>query len=341
MKMRSALHGLVVVASILMVMGVFMPGTDANAKTTVKYYCIAPPFSPVNTSMEQMKAHLEKESGGEIEMALFPSGQLGPESAGLNNLKIGAVQAAAITGVAISVMEPKANMLMLPYVFKSWDDVEAFATGPVMAELGKSLEGKGLKLMGVGGYGFFNILSTKKLLTDLGDYAGVKIRVYPTPILVDLYKTLGAAPTPIAFPEIYTGLQQGVIDATDGTLDSSNASKQYEVAKFLTKTDHLYGWFLYLVNKPWYDKLDAKQQKLLADGFKTYAAVARKETKAFDVKVMKDYTEKGVKILELPEAKRNEFLKATYVIHEKYKDTIGDDLLERFYKELNFKKPKM
>ena len=326
---------------IAMVLYAFMPCAEAGPKSTMKYYCIAPPFSPINVAMEQMKTHIEKLSSGELNMELYPSGQLGPESAGLNNLKMGAVQAAAITGVAISVLEPKANMLMLPYVFNSWEDVESFSKGAVMAEIGQSLEKKGLKLMGVGGYGFFNILSTKKMMVDVDDYNGVKIRVYPTPILVDLYKTLGASPTPIAFPEIYTGLQQGVIEATDGTSDSAYASKQYEVAKFLTRTEHIYGWFLLLVNKRWYDKQDAKSQNLLTEAFQTYAAVAREETKKTDLKLLDTFAENGVEIIRLPQDKRRTIMKATYPIHEKYKDSIGAELLDRFYKELDFKKPDM
>ena len=339
MKRISVLIGMTMVVAIFSY--ACLPCAEAAAKTTMKYYCIAPPFSPINVAMEQMKTHLDKESGGELNMELYPSGQLGPESAGLNNLKMGAVQAAAITGVAISVLEPKANMLMLPYVFNSVEDVEAFTKGAVVKALGDSLEKKGLKLMGIGGYGFFNILSAKKKMVAKDDYNGVKIRVYPTPILVDLYKTLGASPTPIAFPEIYTGLQQGVIEATDGTLDSAYASKQYEVAKFLTRTEHIYGWFLLLVNKRWYDKLDAQNQHLLTDAFKTYAGVAREETKKTDLKLLNTFAENGVEIITLPPAKRNTIMKATYSIHEKYKDSIGADLLERFYKELNFTKPDM
>lgn len=318
---------------------VFIQEAGANSKHVMKYYCVAPPFSPVNTSMEKMKDFLKKESGGDLEMVLFPSGQLGPESQGLNSLKMGAVQSAAITGVAISVLEPKANLMMLPYIIKTWEDVETFANSATMAEIGKSLDKKGLKLMGVGGYGFFNVLSKKNFCTEIDDYKGLKIRVYPTPILIDLYKILGASPTPIAFPEIYTGLQQGVIDATDGTLDSSHASKQYEIAKFLTRTDHLYGWFLYLVNKRWYDKLPEKIQKLVRDGFAKYSVIARQETKKYDAKVMKIYDENGVNVMKLSEEKRSALLKKTYNIHEKYKTVIGADLVNQFYEELNFKKP--
>lgn len=324
---------------LLAAVSICIQNAEAGKKQVMKYYCIAPPFSPINTTMVKMKDYLDKKAENGFDIKMFSAGQLGPESQGLNNVTMGAINAAAITGVAISQIEPKANLMMLPYTFKTWEDIETFANSATMAEIGKSLEKKGLKLMGVGGYGFFNILAVKKFCAGFDDYKGLKIRVYPTPILVDLYKTLGATPTPIAFPEIYTGLQQGVIDATDGTLDSSHASKQYEISKFLTRTNHLYGWFLYLVNKSWFEKLPDGTRTLLSDAFAKYSVVARQETRKYDEKVMSIYAEKGVMVKDFSEAERNSFLKKTYNIHEKYKGVIGPDLLNQFYSELKFKKP--
>jgi tripartite ATP-independent transporter DctP family solute receptor len=191
---------------------------------------------------------------------------------------MGAVKAGAITGVAISTLEPKANILMMPFVIRNWNDVGKLANSQVMEEIGVSLERKGLKLMGIGSYGFFNILAVKKPILEPADFSGVKIRVFPTPVLVDLYKALGASPTPIAFSEIYTALQQGVIEATDGTLDNAYASKQYEVAKYLTKSNHVHGWFLYLVNKKWFESLAPHKQKMIKEAYAEFSVVAREES---------------------------------------------------------------
>ena len=324
---------------MIIALSVFIQKADAKAKYTIKHYCVAPPVSSVNTSMEKMSKFLKEESGGNLEMKIFPSGQLGPESQGLNSLKIGAVQSAAITAGTLSLLEPKANIMMLPYAFKTFNDLVTFSKSETLSKIGESLETKGIKLMGVGGYGFFNILSTKKHLTEVNEFKGLKIRVLPTPILVEFYKTLGAVPTPIAFPEVYTGLQQGVIGATDATLESSWGGKQYEVATYLTRTDHLYGWWLYLVNKAWYDKLPVKTQKLVSKGFTDYTATALNETKKFKSMVLKFYTEKKINMIQLSDEERNALRKKTYGIHEKYKDAIGPDLMNLFYKELNFKKP--
>ncbi len=326
----------VIMLALISLIGI--QNASAGDKIQMGLYSIAPPFSPINKAMEMMNTFLQEEGKGAIEVQLYPSGQLGAESAGLNKLQIGAVQAGAITGVAISTIEPKANILMMPFVIKNWEDVEKLANSEMMKEIGLSLEKKGLKLMGIGSYGFFNILSVKKPLVKPEDFPGVKIRVFPTPVLVDLYKMLGASPTPIAFPEIYTALQQGVIEATDGTLDSSHASKQYEVAKHLTKTEHIHGWFLYLVNKAWFEGLSADNQKLLQDAFAKYSAVARTESKNYDDKIFKIYEDAGVEIITLEEDQRNALKEIALPIHDKYRSVIGEDFLDRFYKEMNFEK---
>lgn len=321
---------------LIFMMGTAVPTVHAGEKCTIGFYSIQPPFIPISRSMAKLKKFLEKESNGNVEMNLFLGGQLGSESAGLNKVKIGTVQTGNFSAVAISTIEPKANVLLMPFVFNTWDDVEKFAGGPVMEEIGKSLEKKGLKLMGVANFGFYKILSVDKLVASKEDLKGVKIRVYPTPILVDFYKTLGASPTPISFPEVYTALQQGVIDATDCSLDSSYASKQYEVAKYLTMTNHIHGWFVLVANKRWFDKLPEETQKLVSEGFRKYAIDARKSAKEYDEKILKIYKEAGLKIKVLTDEERQAFKDATAPIHKKYKSKIGVDFMEKFYKETNY-----
>jgi tripartite ATP-independent transporter DctP family solute receptor len=326
---------------LLVVMGTAVPMVYAGAKFEMSYYSMQPPFIPVSGCMEQTKKFLEKESNGDIEVKLFLGGQLGAESAGINKLKIGTVQTANLSAVAISTIEPKVNILQLPFVFNTWDDVEKFLNSfdhsPVIAEIGKSLEKKGLKLMGMQNYGFFRILSTKKFIATKDDMKGIKIRVYPTQIMVDLYQMMGAVPTPIAFPEIYTALQQGVIDATDSSLDASYASKQYEVAKYLTMTDHVHGWWLLVANKTWFDKLPKETQDLVSEGFRRCSKCAIKGCKEYEEKILKIYKEAGVQTKALTDQERKEFRKATVPVHQKYRSKIGADFLEKFYKETGYK----
>lgn len=311
----------------------------AAAKYTIKMYSVAPPYSPVNQAVSKLNEQLVKDSKGEVEIQLFGAGQLGPESAGLNQLQMGAVQAGSITGVALSVIEPKANVFNLPFLFKDYADIEKFVNSPAAEELAATLDKRGFKLLGITSYGFFTTISKKGFLANPADFKGVKIRVYPTPILVDLYKIIGASPTPVAYTEIYTALQQGLIDGTDGTLDSANASKQYEVCKYLTLTDHIHGWFFYLVNKKWYEGLPKNIQTMLADGFKKCGKVGRELSDKNDEELLEKFKKEKVQVKKLNEKEKEVLKKATYGIHEKYGSQIGADFLESVYKTVNFQKP--
>lgn len=318
-------------------MGQGISMADSAKKYTMGFYCIAPPFAPAVAIMEQMGKELEKETDGAVNVKLFSAGQIGNEAAGLNSLKLGVVQTAAITGLAISTIEPLANALMMPFVFKNYEDVEKFTQSKTLAIISESLEKNGMKLMGVGSYGFFNILSIKKNIGAIDDLKGVKIRVYPAPTLVDLYKGLGASPTPIAFPEIYTGLQQGVIEATDGTMDSSYTSKQYEVAKFLTRTDHIHGWFLYIANKDWLEKLPDDIKTSVINNFAKYCAIERQDQQKYENKILETYTTAGLKITRLNDQERAAFIKATEPVHTMYREKMDANYIDQFYKETGYK----
>jgi len=305
----------------------------------IKFYSIAAPWAPVNVAAKKLSDYLKKRSEGKVELVMFTAGQLGAESAAMNQLQLGTLQTAAITGVAISTIEPKANVFMLPFVFNNYDDVKKFARSDLILELDRSLQKKNLRIMGVTTYGFFNILSTKKFIIAPDDFKGIKIRVYPTPILTDMYKLLGACPTPVAFTEVYTALQQGVVEATDGTFDSAYASKQYEVAKYLTMTKHVVGWFLYLANKQWFDSLPEEIKRILSEGFELYSEVATNESENFERETAELFKKKGVKIKELSKSEREVLSKALYPLHEKYRSRIGGDFLKRFYEATGFVKP--
>lgn len=331
---------LLLVLALIGCMVCLVPGSGMGAaKYSIKYYSVAPAYSPSSVAVQKLHESINKESKGEIEILFFGAGQLGPESAGLNQLQMGAVQSAAITGVALSVIEPKANVFNLPFIFKDYGDIEKFVSSPAVEELARSLDKKGLHLLGIASYGFFNTLSKKTFLVDPQDFKGTKIRVYPTPILVDLYKMLGASPTPVAYTEIYTALQQGVIEATDGTLDSANASKQYEVCKYLSATDHLHGWFFYLVNKKWFEGLPKNYQAMVADGFKKAGKTGRDLSAKYDEELMEKFKKEKVQVKKVNEQNRAALKKATYPIHEKYKGQIGPEFLDLVYKSVNFQKP--
>jgi tripartite ATP-independent transporter DctP family solute receptor len=313
--------------------------SQAEAKYTIKYYSVAPPFTPANVVVQQLKEELSKKTKGDVDINLFLGGQLGAENVGLNQIQMGAVQTGVIAGTVVSVIEPKVNAWLLPFMFKDMGDVEKLLSSPAADEVAKSLEKKGLKLLGLTTYGFFNLMHKNKSIMNVEDFKGLKLRVIPVPILVDVYKTLGASPTPIAFPEVYTALQQGVVDGTDASYDTANASKQYEIAKYFVLSNHIHGTFFYLANKKWFDGLPKNIQVLLTDGFRKAAKDCINIYAKNDAELKAKFEKAGVTIKQLPDANREALKKATYPVHEKYRGSIGSDYLELVYKTVGYTKP--
>lgn len=311
----------------------------AQAKHTIKYYSVAPPVTPANVVVQKLKEDLSKQSKGEVEINLFLGGQLGAENVGLNQIQMGAVQTGVIAGTVVSVIEPKVNAWLLPFIFRDMGDVEKLIASPAAEEIAISLEKKGLKLLGLTTYGFFNLMHKNKFIMNVEDFKGLKLRVIPVPILVDIYKTLGASPTPVAFPEVYTALQQGVVDGTDASYDTANASKQYEIAKYFVLSNHIHGTFFYLANKKWFDGLPKSIQAMLTEGFKKAAKDCIAIYAKNDAELKAKFEKAGVVIKPLPNTNREALKKATYPVHEKYRSSIGPDYLELVYKTVGYTKP--
>lgn len=313
---------------------------DSYAQKTeeISFYCVAPPFVPLSKVAVKMKEKFENDTDKTFKMKLFTAGQLGDQSSALNNLASGVINTAAIDALIVTSIEPKVNALLLPYAFNTWEDVETIANGKALKIIGQSLEKKGIKLLGVGLYGFSNIFSINDLKMNKDNLQGLKIRVTPAPILVDWYNLLGAKPTPIAFSETYTALQQGIVDASDSTLDACHASKQYEVAKYLTRTKHRHGWFLYIGNKKWIDNLPDKTRTKLETEFSEFCGMQRKMARLYEDEMLKFFQDKGITVKELTDNEREELKKDVLKLHDLYRKTIGNDLIDQFYSEIDFTK---
>lgn len=193
---------------------------------------------PVHEAMVYMGEKVLENSNGKLRLEIYPGSQLGSEQQCLELLQIGSL---AMTKVSAAVMEnfsPKLKVFGFPYLFR--DDAHRFAVydGSIGKELlldGEQYWLKGLTYFDAGNRSFYT--KTKQIKTP-ADLKGLKIRVMQSPTAIDLVESFGGAATPISWGELYTGLQQGVVDGAENNLPSFYSSKHYEVAKFLTINEH-------------------------------------------------------------------------------------------------------
>ncbi len=213
---------------------------------------------------------VESGTSGTVEVKLFPSGQVGGERELVESTKLGTIQMCLVSGAIAGYFKP-AMVLDLPYLFSSAPVAWKVLDGPFGKELSAALLKKTkLRNLAYGETGFRNFTNSKHPIKSPADMSGLKFRVMETPLYITMVKALGASPTPIAWPEVYTSLQQGVVDGQENPVSTILYAKFSEVQKYLTLDGHAYGTDFFIMNERFYQKLTPEQQKVV----KTAALVA-------------------------------------------------------------------
>lgn len=234
---------------------------------------------PVHVRSAEMWDAVKRETNGAIDVKIFPNNQLGSELAQLSQLRSGALQFMIIQGVSLSSVVPGVSMDGLGFAFKDSAQAEGAYDGPLGAYLRKLIMDKGIfAFPHVFNFGMREVTSSSHPIRNAADFAGFKIRTPPAPISVDLFKTLGASPTPIVFPELYLALQTKVVDGQEtpySTIDVSNFS---EVQKYLSVTNHTATIFWFLGNMDAWNALPAPMQAIVLRHAATAAVLERRDT---------------------------------------------------------------
>lgn len=197
-----------------------------------------------------------------LPVKIFPQGTLGSEREVYEGMQLGSGASATITGSAIlNNFDQRIGVLDLPYLWKDYDHVHRVLDGEVGRDLAAGLERQGLIVLAwIDGWGYRNMITTQKAVTRPEDLKGLKIRTIPTPVYLAALRLMGTNPTPMAYGEIYTALQTGVIDGFEQAPAILVAERFYEVAKHLTKTRHLFPVIVICYSKAHWDRLGAEDQ---------------------------------------------------------------------------------
>ncbi len=241
---------------------------------------------PVHKAMEYMAERVAEKSNGQLEISVYPSQQLGTERECLELLQIGSL---AMTKVSSSVLEgfaPTFKVFSLPYIFRDDDHKFTFFE----SELGRSLLVspqkfwlRGLCYYDAGSRSFY----TKDVLIKTpADLDGLKIRVQESPTSVKLVNSLGGSATPISWGELYTALQQGVVDGAENNPPSFYLSRHYEVCKYYSLDEHTAVPDVLLISTVIWDDLTPQQQKWIQE--------AADESYQFQKKLWKEATEEAL-----------------------------------------------
>ncbi len=277
----------------------FMTTTNVISKQIIKLGVVTKPGSAQNVCAEKFKELLESRSP-KYEVKIYHSASLGTETEILQQIQLNTVQMGIITSGPFDVFLPEARVIDYPFLFSNYNQVDAVLDGKPGKILLKRLERVGFKGLAFSENGFRHLTNNKHPVHSAKDVKGLKIRVMESVLHKELWRLLGANPTPMGWP-IYTELQQGTIDAQENPLWVIWTYKLYEVQKYLTLTHHVYSAHIDVANLKWFNGLPKEDQKLIQQCMLEAAHFQRNWNRNNEANFLKKLKEAGMIVDENPD----------------------------------------
>lgn len=297
----------------------------AFAATVIKIGNVLNPDHVWNTSLDGFATDVKKATEGRVEIQVYPSSQLGNEKDMIEGLTLQTVDGGLIGGGSFQSIEPKFGIEALPYAWPTHEAVYAAMDGELGNKLFKLLADKNIIGLAWWENGFRHITNNKRPIVVPSDLKGIKIRVTPDKMRLDTFNTLGASPMPISFGELYTALQQGVVDGQENPFAIIYSSAFYEVQKYLSLSGHIWGSAILCVNSSVWNKLSAEDQSTVMKLAAKWRDEERRLTIAQEDDFLAKLKEKGMEVNKVDKAA---FQAAVQSVWADYESVFGKDLMD-------------
>lgn len=272
---------------------------------------------------------IEKESGGKLKGEVFADGLLGGDRQVLEALQMGTVQGTAVSTGVVAAFAPRFDAFDLPYLFKDKATAYKVFDGPIGTELLNDLPKA--KLVGLGYWenGFRHVTNNKRPIQTAEDFKGLKLRTLESKVHVEFWKMMGTNPTPMSFSQLYSAMEQGVVDGQENPYGNVVSSKFNEVQKYLSNTGHVYNANVFLVSKVFWDKCTDQEKEIIKKAAIEARDYQRKLNEEEDQSSVKLLTEKGMKINDLNPGEKEKIMEMAKPLYESVAKSIGGDLVDR------------
>lgn len=331
---RSAGAGLVVglllggaIASVLFALiSANATSHSATSGRVLKMAHALDPTHPVHLAMEWMAEDLKARSGGLLEIAIFPSGQLGAESDSIEQVQQGALAMAKTSTATMEQFVPDMAIFGLPYLFRDERHFWNVLTGEIGRELLESGVGLGMRGLVYYDSGSRSFYTTDQPILHPDDLAGEKIRVLRSKMAMDMISQMGGSPAPIPWGELYTALQQGMVDGAENNAPSFYTSRHFEVARHFSINEHTRVPDIVLFSETIWQSLSPVEQRWIRESAEASVPYQRQVWAEQSAVAMEGLEQAGVQI-HYPDDEP--FRKKVQPLYERFVGTSIGDLVER------------
>lgn len=289
------------------------------------------PEDPQNIACTAFKKMVEERTDGAIRVDIYPAAQLGDARTIVEGVQMGTIEMADIENGPMGRFVPEAMLWDLPFIFRDIDHAHTVLDGDVGRFVQKKYDDVGIRHLAYNDGGFRYFTNNVRPITNMDDLKGLKIRVMESKVMIDTINAFGASAVPMAFGELYTALQQGVVDGQENPMNLIYSQRFYEVQKYLSLSGHFYYPRQYITNLNWFNNLSEEHQKIIAEAAKEACDIQREELAKYEIEMRKVLEEKG---MEINEVEKTKFLEtAQQNIYPAYYETLGSGD-EEYGKEL-------
>lgn len=307
------------VLSILMILVMFsllLTGCGDKASSTgdtykIKVASILADNDPETLGLKKFKELVESKTAGKVTVELYPTAQLGSAETYLDTLRQGTIQMAS-PGSVMAQLQPLVGAPEMPFLFRDWDHAKAALTNTEITD--KLSEGM-IEKLGIRTLGFaprgFRVISSNKALASMSDLKDLRIRVPNIPFYIKLAESIGTSPVALPLTELFSSLEQKVVDAQENPYATIETSKYYEVQKYILETNHIFtthGWYM---NEKFFQSLPGDIQKAVLESASeaidyTFEINIEQEEKSKQI-----LTDAGIEIIVPDESFKSELVKSS------------------------------
>ena len=292
---------------------------------------IASNFPAQHTSsvaMEQFKAEVEAATRKQVSVDLFPAMQLGGAQENVDQTRSGAIFGTVIGAAFLSRTVPEISALSVPFLFTSREQAFRVVDGKVGRLIGERLEAKGFHLHGFMELGSRNVTNSRQQIKTLADFKGLKIRLQPDDIHLATFRALGANPVAMDIKEVYSALQQGVLDGQENPYAVIRDRNFNQVQKFLTGTGHFFDFIIVVSNKKRFDGLKPEARKAIVDSMGKAVARQRSDAARADLEALEELRKRGMEFEQASPQLVAEMRKATAGVLDLLKKKVDPKLVD-------------
>jgi len=308
----------------------------AAAQETIRIGHATPETSPIHQSLLFFEQELESRSDGAFEVELVPGGQIGSVQEMVELVQSGNIT--MTTGASVLLSSTVAELAVLDQFLLFDDEAQAHAVldGEGGDALAQAVEARGLKLMGFMELGFRSFTNSRGPLDSVEAFEGLRMRSADNPIQITAWRSIGAVPVPLAWGEIYSSLQQNLIDGQESALSSMVVERFFEVQDFVSLTGHIYWPELWLADLAWFEGLDEGQQSLVTEVAAETVALQRDLAATANAETLDRLAEEGLAMNELPAEERQRMGDTmNAAIESDIRARVGDAFYDDFMSKLS------